>query len=107
MAGTRLIPFTGGHPLLPNSLARQGGEPMDSTPYVSRQRFEAKTVIVTGAASGIGRETAVRFAAEGASVVVADISEAGGLETTAQIAESGAPVRFIRKHSAPGLTWTS
>ncbi|MET0365813.1 MAG: SDR family NAD(P)-dependent oxidoreductase, partial [Sphingobium sp.] len=36
-------------------------------------RFEGKTVIVTGGASGIGEATVRRFAAEGASVVVADI----------------------------------
>jgi NAD(P)-dependent dehydrogenase (short-subunit alcohol dehydrogenase family) len=39
-------------------------------------RFENKTVIVTGAASGIGRATARVFAAEGARVVAADLSEA-------------------------------
>jgi NAD(P)-dependent dehydrogenase (short-subunit alcohol dehydrogenase family) len=37
-------------------------------------RFAGKSVIVTGAASGIGRAIATRFAAEGASVIVADIS---------------------------------
>ena len=35
-------------------------------------RFEGRTVIVTGAASGIGRETAMGFLAEGATVVAAD-----------------------------------
>jgi NAD(P)-dependent dehydrogenase (short-subunit alcohol dehydrogenase family) len=35
-------------------------------------RFEGRTVIVTGAASGIGRETATGFLAEGATVVAAD-----------------------------------
>jgi len=37
-------------------------------------RFEGRTAIVTGGASGIGRETALRFAAEGASVVVWDVA---------------------------------
>ena len=37
-------------------------------------RFTGKTVVVTGAGSGIGARTARRFAAEGASVVVADIN---------------------------------
>lgn len=40
------------------------------------QRFKGKTVIVTGAASGIGRGVAERFAQEGANVVLADIEEA-------------------------------
>ena len=44
-------------------------------------RFQDKRVIVTGAASGIGRATALRFAEEGAHVVIADINEAGLAET--------------------------
>ena len=36
------------------------------------QRFEGKVVVVTGAAQGIGKACAVRFAAEGASVMIAD-----------------------------------
>ena len=39
--------------------------------------FKEKVAFVTGAASGIGRATAIAFALEGASVVVADISEKG------------------------------
>ena len=37
-------------------------------------RFENKTVVVTGAGSGFGAETARRFAAEGGNVVVSDIN---------------------------------
>ncbi|MBC8058870.1 MAG: SDR family NAD(P)-dependent oxidoreductase, partial [Rhizobiales bacterium] len=40
------------------------------------QRFKDKTVIVTGAASGIGRGVAERFASEGANVVLSDVNEA-------------------------------
>ncbi|CAM5706691.1 hypothetical protein SVIOM74S_04230 [Streptomyces violarus] len=39
--------------------------------------LSGKSVIVTGAASGIGRATALRFAEEGARVVVADLNAAG------------------------------
>jgi len=52
-------------------------------------RFEGKAAIVTGSASGIGRQTAIAFAREGASVVVADIDEAGANETVAAITTEG------------------
>jgi NAD(P)-dependent dehydrogenase (short-subunit alcohol dehydrogenase family) len=45
-------------------------------------RFEGQNVLITGAASGIGRATAILFASEGARVTIADVN-AGGLEETA------------------------
>jgi NAD(P)-dependent dehydrogenase (short-subunit alcohol dehydrogenase family) len=45
------------------------------------KRFEGKTAFITGAASGIGRATAVAFAVEGARVVVTDRVEAALQET--------------------------
>ena len=44
-------------------------------------RVKDKVVLITGAGSGIGRETAVLFAKNGAKVVVTDVDENGGKET--------------------------
>jgi len=48
-----------------------------------------KTAIVTGAASGIGRSIALKYAAEGANVVAADILDDLGRETVAMIEKAG------------------
>ena len=47
--------------------------------------FKGKTIVITGAASGIGRATALIFAREGANVVCADINEAGVAQTAEMI----------------------
>ncbi len=52
-------------------------------------RFAGKVVVITGAAMGIGRTTALAFAAEGGSVVIGDINEAGRNETVQLITEKG------------------
>jgi NAD(P)-dependent dehydrogenase (short-subunit alcohol dehydrogenase family) len=53
--------------------------------------------LVTGAASGIGRACAVRFASEGASVVVADLASAqdGAAETVQAIRAAGGTAEFV------------
>ena len=58
-------------------------------------RLADKIAIITGAGSGIGRASAIRFAKEGAKVVVADIDEAGGEETVLTIKSDGGEALFI------------
>ncbi len=55
-------------------------------------RFDGKTVLITGAASGIGAETARRFADEGANLIVADLQKEAG---TALVEEIGDAARFM------------
>ncbi len=52
-------------------------------------RLENKVAVITGAGSGIGKETALLFAKEGAKVVVADMNESAGEETVAEIKKNG------------------
>src|SRR5258705_3708398 len=52
-------------------------------------RLDGKIAIITGAASGIGKATAQRFAAEGALTVVADLNAAGAQDVAAKIAAAG------------------
>jgi len=58
--------------------------------------LEGKVVLVTGAGSGIGRESALAFAAAGGRVVVSDVVVGGGEETVAQIKAAGGEATFVR-----------
>jgi NAD(P)-dependent dehydrogenase (short-subunit alcohol dehydrogenase family) len=61
-----------------------------------KTRFDGKCVIVTGAASGIGRATALAFAAEGARLVLSDVDETNGRATASAAQKLGAQAEFIR-----------
>ncbi|WP_255196697.1 SDR family NAD(P)-dependent oxidoreductase [Halorarius litoreus] len=54
-----------------------------------------KTAVVTGAGSGIGRASALRFAEEGANVVVADVVQETGRETVDRIEDAGGNATFV------------
>jgi NAD(P)-dependent dehydrogenase (short-subunit alcohol dehydrogenase family) len=56
--------------------------------------MEGKLALVTGAAGGIGRATALAFAASGASVLVADVNTDRGHETVSLIAAQGGKALF-------------
>jgi len=60
--------------------------------------FTGKVVLVTGAASGIGRAIALAFGRAGACVVVADISIDGGHATAAMIVENGGKALFVQSN---------
>src|SRR5215831_15638966 len=57
-------------------------------------KLENKVAVITGAASGIGRATAIRFAGEGAAVVIADLNRGGGEATVRDCRENGSPAVF-------------
>ena len=63
----------------------------------SRLRFDGKTVLVTGASSGIGRETALAFAAAGANVVLA----ARRADALAKVADAGTRRRCRKRWRSP------
>jgi len=58
--------------------------------------FAGKTIIITGAASGIGRATALIFAREGANVVCTDLNETGAKETAAQVNGKGSQALALK-----------
>jgi meso-butanediol dehydrogenase / (S,S)-butanediol dehydrogenase / diacetyl reductase len=60
-----------------------------------KERFADKTVLVTGAASGIGKATAQRFGAEGATLVLADYDEAGVRAVAQEIASTAHVRTFV------------
>ena len=63
-------------------------------------RFESKIVIVTGAASGIGEKTAIKFANEGAKVVIADINKETGNIVADQIKKDNGEALFVETNVA-------
>src|SRR5882672_7078837 len=57
-------------------------------------KLEKKVAVITGAASGIGRATAIRFAGEGAAVVIADLNREGGEAAVRDCKENGGSAVF-------------
>ncbi|MFZ4627873.1 MAG: glucose 1-dehydrogenase [Blastocatellia bacterium] len=59
-------------------------------------RLEGKVALITGGASGIGRESALLFAREGARVVVVDRDEKAGRQTARLVKEAGGEALFTK-----------
>lgn len=62
---------------------------------MQKQLLAGDTAIVTGAASGIGRAIAARFADEDANVVIADTDEESGTDAEAELTDRGGDVTFV------------
>ena len=63
-------------------------------------RLKDKIAIVTGGADGIGKATAVKFAAEDATVIIWDLNAEKGAETVKEITENGGKVSFVKVNTA-------
>src|SRR5438270_12952099 len=57
-------------------------------------RLQAKTALITGGASGIGRATALLFAREGAAVAIADLNKTAGNSLVDEIRNNGGRALF-------------
>lgn len=55
-----------------------------------------KIALITGAAAGIGRATALKFAEEGARLVISDVNAEGGAETAELIVKAGGEASFVK-----------
>ena len=66
-------------------------------------RLDNKVAVITGAASGIGRATALRFAKEGAKVVVADLAEPEGTQLASEIGGTFVQVDVASEPSVKAL----
>lgn len=70
-------------------------------------RLEGKIALITGAARGIGAQTARVFASEGAFVYVTDLDESEGEQTAQAIRDGGGQARFLKHNVVSEDDWTA
>ena len=69
-------------------------------------RFDGRVALVTGGASGIGKATATRIAAEGGSVVIADVQDEPGAAVVAAIKAAGGTAAYVHLDVTDEQGWT-
>src|SRR3989440_3464118 len=76
---------------------RQGGDRLGAPALLrTHMRLKEKVALITGAGSGIGRQSALLFAREGAAVLVVDVNDAGGNETVTLVKQAGGRAAYCR-----------
>ncbi|MFM9882086.1 MAG: SDR family oxidoreductase [Burkholderiales bacterium] len=68
-------------------------------------RLHGKSIVVTGAGSGIGAGIAKLFGEQGAKLIVNDINTAGGERVTAEINQAGGTARFVHGDVTKAADW--
>ena len=90
------MPFTV-IPAVTGQACQTGPRVCDARPVTEMgKRLEGKAAFITGAASGIGRQSALRFAAEGALVAVVDVDADGASTVANEVVEAGGKAIALR-----------